>query len=119
MDDPGEDELRVLYTRDEKDQLLIRAVLYSAADIRSPVSGGPLMNGELRSIRSPLVGRYNLSKSDINSGVESAIQLGYLKRHKELAALEFNIPMLGESIRYRSGALWAIINDKLEQLVNS
>lgn len=119
LDDPGEDELRVLYTRDEKDQLLIRAVLYSAADIRSPISGGPLMNGELRSIRSPLVGRYNLSKSDINSGVESAIQLGYLKRHKELAALEFSIPMLGESIRHRSGALWAIINDKLEQLVNS
>lgn len=118
LDDPGEDELRVLYTRDEKDQLLIRAVLYSAADIRSPISGGPLMNGELRSVRSPLIGRYNLSKSDINSGVESAIQLGYLKRHKELAALEFSIPMLGESIRHRSGALWAIINDKLEQLVN-
>lgn len=119
LDDPGEDELRVLYTRDERDQLLIRAVLYSAADIRSPISGGPLMNGELRSIRSPLVGRYNISKSDINAGVESAIQLGYLKRHKELAALEFSIPMLGESIRHRSGALWAIINDKLEQLVNS
>lgn len=118
LDDPGEDELRVLYTRDERDQLLVRAVLYSAAEIRSPISGGPLMNGELRSHRSPLVGRYNLSKSDINSGVESAIQLGYLKRHKELAALEFSIPMLGESIRHRSGALWAIINDKLEQLAS-
>lgn len=118
LDDPGEDELRVLYTRNERDQLLVRAVLYSAADIRSPISGGPLMNGELRSPRSPLVSRYSLSKADINSGVDSAVQLGYLKRHRELAALEFTIPMLGESIRHRSGALWAIINDKLEQLIS-
>ncbi|WP_438299692.1 hypothetical protein [Pseudomonas sp. NMS19W] len=118
LDDPGEDELRVLYSREERDQMLIRAVLYAAADIRSPVSGGTLMVGELRSERSPLVARYNLSRADITSGVESAIQLGYLKRHKELAALEFSIPMLGESIRHRSGALWAIINDKLEQLVS-
>lgn len=118
LDDPGEDELRVLYSREERDQMLIRAVLYAAADIRSPVSGGTLMVGELRSERSPLVARYNLTRADITSGVESAIQLGYLKRHKELAALEFSIPMLGESIRHRSGALWAIINDKLEQLVS-
>ncbi|APA89004.1 hypothetical protein BJG93_27470 [Paraburkholderia sprentiae WSM5005] len=116
LDDPGEDELRVLFSRKDRDQLLVRAVLYAAADIKSPVSAGPLMVGDLRSERSPLVSRYNLSRAEIAAGVESAIQLGYLKRLKDLAAVEFRIPMLGESIRVRSGALWAMINDKLEQL---
>ena len=116
LDDPGEDELRVLFSRKDRDQLLIRAVLYAAADIKSPVSAGPLMVGDLRSERSPLISRYNLSRADIAAGVESAIELGYLKRLKELTAVEFGIPMLGESIRVRSGALWAMINDKLEQL---
>jgi hypothetical protein len=115
LDDPGEDELRVLYSRKERDQLLIRAVLYAAADIKSPVSAGPLMVGDLRSERSPLVSRYSMSKSEISAGLESAIQLGYLRRLKDIPAVEFSIPMLGESIRARSGALWAIINDRLEQ----
>lgn len=116
LDDPGEDELRVLFSRKERDQLLIRAVLYAAADLKSPVSAGPLMVGDLRSERSALVSRYSLSRAEIAAGVESAIQLGYLTRLKDLAAVEFAIPMLGESIRVRSGALWAMINDKLEQL---
>lgn len=115
LDDPGEDELRVLVARQDEDQLLIRSVLYAAAEIKSPVSGGHLMVRELSSDRSPLVSRYKLSRADINSGLESALQLGYLRRLRDIAAVEFAIPMLGESIRARSGALWAIINDKLEQ----
>ncbi|MDR5785440.1 hypothetical protein P9281_02590 [Caballeronia sp. LP003] len=115
LDDPGEDELRVLVARQDEDQLLIRSVLYAAAEIKSPVSSGHLMVRELSSDRSPLVSRYKLSRADINLGLESALQLGYLRRLRDIAAVEFAIPMLGESIRARSGALWAIINDKLEQ----
>ena len=115
LDNPGEDELRTLYANSETERTLAKAVLFSMAELRSPLDFRAVRIGELRGDKSPLVSRYRISRENIDRGIAICTDLGYLRRINGFE-IEFTIPILGESIRHRNSVLWSGIEDKLELL---
>ena len=115
--DPGADELRTMALQGERDKVLVRAVLYSVAELHSPAGGGRLHRGRIFGEDSPLVSRYQLSREDIDRGVDIALDLGILATSVDrYPEIYFSIPILGESLRSAKGRNWAAIDHQLTRI---
>lgn len=115
--DPGADELRTMALESDKDKLLARAVLYTMAEMLSPVSGLRLRRGRIAAEDSPLISRYKLSRSDIDRGLEVALELGIIALTSDkYPEVYFPIPILGESLRNSRGRNWATIDHQLSEI---
>lgn len=118
--DPGSDELRTMAIEKGDEKLLTLAVLYSIAEIYSPLGGHTILRSNLTAIDSPLIARYGFSKKMIDRGLQLCIELGLLRlsseKHPEIG---FAIPILGESIRHSCGKLWAAIDHELRVIGES
>lgn len=114
--DPGSDDLRTTISIEKStDGTLARAVLYSFADLHSPISGHKTYRGKISSAESRLVSNYNISRAQIERGLDICIRLGLIQiiETESVPEVEFVIPMLGESLRKSSGRLWANIDHEL------
>lgn len=117
--DPGADDLRTTITLERSsDGVLVRGVLYSVADLHSPVSGHRVLRGRVSSKESKLSLQYGLSKESIERGIEVCLKLGLLRLSASETAQElfFAIPILGESLRNSSARHWALIDHYLNGL---
>lgn len=123
IENPGEDELNTLYSKTNDEMLVIKGVLYTTAKIRSPLDKGTVKIGELWNPRSPLVEHARLMRTQIEHGLQAAIDMGFLKyvdnRLDVKVEIEFVVPLLGESLRQRFGGAWAVIASKLESIGRS
>lgn len=114
--DPGSDDLRTTISIEKNmEGILAKAVLYAFADIHSPISGHKTYRGKLSSSESRLVSHYNISKSQIERGLDICVKLGLIRLTETESApeIDFVIPILGESLRKSSGRLWANIDHEL------
>jgi hypothetical protein len=117
LESPGEDELRTLYADNVVDKALIKGVLLSAAYVRSPVGRHAIREGELWSEKSPLIFKANVPRDRIRRALAAALEMGFLKRAESREyELEFNIPILGESLKERFNLMWGGIHGQLERL---
>lgn len=117
--DPGADELRTIALEKGVDRLLTQGVLYSVAELESPLSGRPVRRAHLYGESSPLITRYQLPRQAIERGLDRSIELGLLKLSADSPPkISYAIPILGESIRQSCGSYWAEIDHQLEQLGN-
>lgn len=115
--DPGADELRTMALENDKDKILARAVLYTVAEMLSPVSGLRLLRGRIAADDSPLVARYKLNRKDIDRGIEVALELGIVAlTSDDYPEVYFPIPILGESLRVSRGRNWATIDHQLSEI---
>lgn len=120
--EPGTDDLRTTLTlKNNNDGLIARAVLFTLAELHSPVSGHPVLRGRLSSNECKLVYEYKLTRKQINNGIDTCIKLGLIKSNhgEHIEKLYFSIPILGESIRYYSHKFWSGIHTELQELVFS
>jgi len=115
--DPGSDELRTIALEKGADRFLTQGVLYSVAELESPLSGHPIRRAHLYGESSPLITRYQLPRVAIERGLDRAIELGLLKLSADSPPkISYAIPILGESIRNSCGSYWGEIDHQLEQL---
>lgn len=117
--DPGSDDLRTTISIEKSiDGTLAKAVLYSFADLHSPISGHKTYRGKISSAESRLVSQYNISKAQIERGLDICIGLGLIRliETESVPEIDFAIPILGESLRKSSGRLWANIDHELISL---
>ncbi|MDU9025149.1 ATP-binding protein [Pseudomonas corrugata] len=117
--EPGSDEIRTtISTEKSGDGVLAKAVLYAFSELHSPLSGHRTYRGKISSVESKLVSHYNLSKVEIERGLDICIGLGLIRivETDSVPELDFSIPILGESIRKSSGRLWANIDHELISL---
>ena len=112
------DELSILDSDDITSKVIADAVLYTVAELASPLSGRTLWRGRIYAEDSPLVSRYGLSRKLIEEGIERCISLGLLLRNEESGAqaIGFATPILGESIRHNKGKFWANVSHQLDML---
>lgn len=117
--DPGSDDLRTTISIEKsEDAILAKAVLYSFADLHSPISGHRTYRGKITSTESRLVSHYSISKVKIERGLDICIGLGLIRliETESVPEIDFVIPILGESLRKSSGRLWANIDHELVAL---
>lgn len=117
--DPGSDDLRTTISIEKSSEgVLAKAVLYSFADLHSPISGHKTYRGKISSAESRLVSHYNLTKVQIDRGLDICIGLGLIRmiETESVPEIDFVIPILGESLRKSSGRLWANIDHELISL---
>lgn len=117
--DPGSDDLRTTISIEKSEEaILAKAVLYSFADLHSPISGHKTYRGKISSAESRLVSHYNISKAKIDRGLDICISLGLIRliETESVPEIDFVIPILGESLRKSSGRLWANIDHELAKL---
>jgi hypothetical protein len=117
--DPGSDDLRTTISIEKSaDATLAKAVLYSFADLHSPISGHKTYRGKISSSESRLVSHYNITKAQIERGLDICIGLGLIRtiETESFPEIDFVIPILGESLRKSSGRLWANIDHELVAL---
>jgi hypothetical protein len=117
--EPGSDEIRTtISTEKSGDGVLAKAVLYAFSELHSSLSGHRTYRGKISSVESKLVSHYNLSKVEIERGLDICIGLGLIRivETDSVPELDFSIPILGESIRKSSGRLWANIDHELVSL---
>ncbi|MCQ4298092.1 hypothetical protein NAU58_21165 [Pseudomonas stutzeri] len=117
--DPGSDDLRTTISLEKStDATIAKAVLYSFADLHSPISGHKSYRGKITSSESRLVSHYKLPKALIEHGLDICIKLGLMRliETESVPEIDFSIPILGESIRKASGRLWANIDHQLIEL---
>ncbi len=116
---PGTDDLRTTLTlKNSEDGVIARAVLFTLAELYSPVSGHEVLRGKLTSNECKLTYEYKLTKKQINDGIDTCIKLGLIKsKHSDsVSKLIFSIPILGESIRFNSHKFWAEIHTELKEI---
>ena len=117
LDNPGQDEIRTLYADSMQSKTVIKAVLYSVAKIRSPLSKGGIYRTELWGSKSPLVAA-GLTQDEILPALDAALDLGFLRDSLDKPQnVEFTIPLLGESLRYGFDVLWTNLNRELDSIV--
>lgn len=117
--DPGSDDLRTTISIEKSDDaILAKAVLYSFADLHSPISGHKTYRGKISSAESRLISHYGISKAQIERGLDICIGLGLIRiiETESVPEIDFVIPILGESLRKSSGRLWANIDHELVEL---
>lgn len=117
----GTDDLRTTLTLKTSDEgIIARAVLFTLAELYSPVSGHSVLRGKLTSSDCKLTYEYKLTKKQINDGIDSCIKLGLIKYSQGSSSnnLFIAIPILGESIRFNSHRFWAEIDTELKELNN-
>ncbi|MDQ1226981.1 hypothetical protein QE443_003142 [Pantoea ananatis] len=106
----GTDDLRTTLTLENNQAgIIARAVLFTLAELYSPVSGHSVLRGKLTSNESKLSYEYKLSKKQINDGIDTCLRLGLIDAiySENITKLYFSIPILGESIRFNSHKFWA------------
>lgn len=117
LENPGEDELRTLYSRDTLEKVLIKGILLAAANISSPLDASGVLRGDFWSESSPLVVDAALSRRVIEKGLNATVEMGFLEPcEDEPYRVQFAIPILGESLRFRFKSMWAEISRNLEKL---
>lgn len=119
--DPGSDDLRTTISIEKStDAILAKAVLYSFADLHSPISGHKTYRGKISSTESRLISHYNISKPQVERGLDICIGLGLIRmiETESVPEIDFVIPILGESLRKSSGRLWANIDHELINLAH-
>jgi len=118
---PGTDDLRTTLTvKKSQDGIIARAVLYTLAELYSPVSGHSVLRGKLTANDCKLVYEYRLTKKQINDGISTCIKLGLIFNENKgsISKLTFAIPILGESIRFNSHKFWAEIHTELKEITD-
>lgn len=116
----GTDDLRTTLTLKTSDEgIIARAVLFTLAELYSPVSGHSVLRGKLTSSDCKLTYEYKLTKTN-NDGIDPCIKLGLIKYNQGSSSnnLFIAIPILGESIRFNSHRFWAEIDTELKELNN-
>jgi hypothetical protein len=115
--DPGSDELRTMAIENGTEKLFTLAVLYSIAEMYSPLGGHTILRSNLTATDSPLIARYGFTKKMIDRGLQLCIELGLLRLSSEKQPeISFAIPILGESIRHSCGRLWSAIDHELRAI---
>ena len=115
--DPGADEYGRIYAQTKDEELLAKAVLLTVAKLHSPISKYRLLRGQLLAASSPLVSRYNLSREQIERGLDICIKLDLLEQSTMTPPeLSFAIPILGETLHRNYGKYWADIEEDLVRL---
>ena len=118
---PGTDDLRTTLTvKNSNDGIIAKAVLYTLAELYSPVSGHAVLRGKLTANDCKLTYEYRLTKKQINDGISTCIKLGLicLENKGNTSKLTFAIPILGESIRFNSHKFWSDIHTELKELTD-